>query len=235
MISIIIPVFNEAAQITARLQALQTLREWGCELLVVDGGSSDNSVELAEPWADKVLLAGLGRATQMNMGAQHASQKLLLFLHLDTQLPADLSSQRDVLLAAQWGFFSVCFDSRSPAMAVIASLMNLRSRLSWVATGDQAIFINAKLFSRLGGYANIPLMEDVEICKRLRKLLRPTLLSLTVQTSARRWQQRGLVKTVVSMWYLRLLYFWGASPKSLAAIYYPNLKFPEAKASNDKY
>lgn len=234
MISIIIPVFNEAEQIVARLQALQSLRERGCELLVVDGGSSDNSFELAVPWADKVLLAGLGRAKQMNLGAQHASQKLLLFLHLDTQMPADFGDQIETLLAAQWGFFPVCFDSRSPAMALIAMLMNVRSRLSRVATGDQAIFIAAKLFSHLGGYANIPLMEDVEMCKRLRKQQRPKLMRQKVQTSARRWQQRGLLKTVLNMWYLRLLYFFGASPESLAASYYPNFKFAKAKSGYDK-
>lgn len=216
-ISIVVPVLDEAARIVAELEALQSLRAAGHEVIVVDGGSRDRSAELAAPLVDRVLRAPRGRALQMNAGARAARGEMLLFLHADTRLPPDAASA--VLARGDWGRFDVAIEGRHALLPVIARMMNLRSRLTGIATGDQAIFVRRTLFERLGGYAEIPLMEDVELSRRLRRVSRPVCLRLRAVTSGRRWEMRGVLRTVVLMWRLRLAYSLGADPHRLAERY----------------
>lgn len=223
-ISIIIPSLDEAAGIVAALAVLQPLRAAGVEVIVSDGGSSDTSVALAMPLADHVLTAPRGRARQMNAGAAVAQGDMLLFLHADTRLPenaADLVSQTvgDVLAGHSWGRFDVRIEGRSIWLRVVAFMMNLRSRLTGIATGDQAIFVSRAAFDAVGGYPDIPLMEDIALSKSLRQQGRPVCLAACVQTSGRRWDDHGVWRTILFMWWLRLRYFFGADPHRLALAY----------------
>jgi rSAM/selenodomain-associated transferase 2 len=221
-IAVVMPVLNEAAIVVQALQRLQPLRARGHEVVVVDGGSRDGTVELARSLADRVVQAERGRARQMNAGAHAARGEILLFLHADTMLPADADRLIADGLAAPrcaWGRFDVAIDGRHPLLRVIAWSMNLRSRLTSVCTGDQAIFVRRDLFLRLGGYPPIDLMEDVALSKLLRGCSRPLALENRVLTSGRRWERRGVVRTMLLMWWLRLRYFLGASPGQLQRIY----------------
>lgn len=224
-LSVIIPVLNEACQLEALLQSLQPLRQRGGELIVVDGGSCDQSFSIAQTWADQILLSKQGRAIQMNVGAAVAQGNVLLFLHADTRLPASAISNiaharlNCLFPALFWGRFDVQLSGRQWVYRIIESMMNLRSRLTAIATGDQAIFIDTALFHRLGGYPEIELMEDIALCRILRKQAQPVCLSARVQTSSRRWEQYGVVKTVLLMWTLRLLYRLGISPSLLVKMY----------------
>lgn len=221
-ISIIIPVLNEAAGIGATLAALQPLRARGHDVIVVDGGSEDGTPELARPAADRVIAAPRGRASQMNAGAAEARGDVVLFLHADTVLPGD--ADRAVLegLAATrrlWGRFDVRIAGRHPLLPVIAWLMNFRSRLTGIATGDQAIFAWREAFLRAGGFPPIALMEDVALARALGALSPPLCLAERATTSGRRWETRGVLRTVALMWWLRLRYLLGASPDRLAQRY----------------
>lgn len=221
-VSIIVPAYNEAARIEHTLRALAPLRAEGAELLVADGGSSDATRTLALPWADRVLEAPRGRASQMNAGAAAARGQLLLFLHADTHLPAD--AVRTVWQAMRqrhrgWGRFDVRIEGRSPWLPVVAALMNLRSRLSGIATGDQAIFVKRELFEAVGGFPAQALMEDIELTRRLKRHGRPLCLREKVSTSGRRWDEHGALRTIGLMWWLRWRYWRGADAAQLAAIY----------------
>jgi rSAM/selenodomain-associated transferase 2 len=220
-LSIVIPALNEAACIVNTLHALQPLRRRGAEIVVADGGSSDGTAELAALWADHVVVAPRGRAAQMNAGAAVAGAGVLLFLHADTQLPphADAAIQRAITRGAGWGRFDVHIDGRPGMLRVVAAMMNLRSRWSGIATGDQAIFITRALFDAVGGFPQQPLMEDVELSSRLRHLGRPACLREKVVTSGRRWEQRGVWRTIVLMWRLRWRYWRGEPAASLAEAY----------------
>jgi rSAM/selenodomain-associated transferase 2 len=218
-LSIVIPALNEAERIDAALQALAALRRRGCEVIVVDGGSSDRTRELAEPLCDRVISAARGRAVQMNAGAHHASGDALLFLHADTRLPPDGEILiRDALMHHLWGRFDVEIESRHRALKVVACAMNLRSRLSGIATGDQAIFVRRDAFP---GFAPIALMEDIAFSREMKRRGAPACLRERVRTSGRRWETRGVLRTVVLMWRLRLLYYLGARPERLARLYEP--------------
>ena len=219
--SIVMPVLDEAAGITATLQALAPLRARGHELIVVDGGSRDGTAALAAAADDRVLGSPPGRARQMNAGAAHARGDVLVFLHADTTLPADADTLlgQAVRGGARWGRFDVRITGDAAMLRVIAACMNLRSRLSGIATGDQAIFVERRLFEALGGYAEQPLMEDIELSRRLRAVAAPACLRAQVQTSGRRWQQRGVWRTVWLMWQLRWRYWRGDSPEALAHRY----------------
>ena len=218
---IVMPVLDEAAGLRARLLALRPLRERGVRVVVVDGGSADDSVAIAEADADLVLRAPRGRATQMNAGAAALDGRSLLFLHADTALPVD--ADRQVLAAlregAMWGRFDVRIDSPRPVFRVIERLISLRSRLSGIATGDQAIFVDAAAFRAVGGFPNLLLMEDIALSKRLKQSGRPACLRATVVTSARRWERFGVWRTVWLMWRLRAAYAFGADPARLARAY----------------
>jgi rSAM/selenodomain-associated transferase 2 len=221
VLSIVVPVLNEAAGIAATLQALAPLRERGAEVIVVDGGSADDTLLRAAPWADRVLGSPRGRATQMNAGAAAARAPLLLFLHADTQLPdgADAVLYAAIAGGAVWGRFDVHIEGRSPLLRLVAALMNQRSRLSGIATGDQALFVRRELFDRVGGFPDQPLMEDIELSCRLRALAPPHCLRQRVRTSGRRWETQGVWRTIWLMWRLRWRYWRGESPQSLAQAY----------------
>ncbi|MEO8059948.1 MAG: TIGR04283 family arsenosugar biosynthesis glycosyltransferase [Burkholderiales bacterium] len=220
-ISIIVPVLNEVMAIAATLDALAPLRAEGHELVVVDGGSTDGTLALCGSRADRVVKAPRGRARQMNAGAAAAQGAVLLFLHADTQVPP--ASARLVMAAmasgAVWGRFDVRIDGGSAMFPVIASLMNWRSRLSGIATGDQAIFVRRDAFERVGGFPDQPLMEDIELSRRLRAVARPACLRARVLTSGRRWESRGVWPTIVLMWRLRWRYWRGVPAEELARAY----------------
>ncbi len=221
MLSIIIPVLDEAAQVEAALMALSQYRKGGAELIVVDGGSRDGTASLAGPLADQVLIAPRGRAVQMNNGAAAARGDTLLFLHLDTRLPDNAEQLvRGGLARAEqnWGRFDVQFD-RTGFLSLIAFMMNFRSRLTGIATGDQAIFVTRTAFDAVGGFPPIALMEDIALSARLKRIGRPLCLRARVITSERRWRMHGILRTVVLMWRLRLAYFLGADPAQLARRY----------------
>ncbi len=220
-LSIVVPVLDEAAGISASLHALAPLRGLGHEVIVVDGGSRDATPALAAPLADAVLASPRGRARQMNLGAAAARGGVLLFLHADTALPADAAGPLEQALAsgARWGRFDVRISGRSAMLPVIAALMNARSRLTGIATGDQAIWVEAALFRQLGGYAELPLMEDIELSRRLRAVSPPSCLREQVLTSGRRWEQRGVWRTIFLMWRLRWLYWRGTPAEQLAQAY----------------
>ncbi|MCH8499543.1 MAG: TIGR04283 family arsenosugar biosynthesis glycosyltransferase [Marinobacter sp.] len=220
-VSIIMPVLNEAACLQDYLSPLQALRTQGWELIVTDGGSDDGSVQLAQPLCDRVVSAPRGRARQMNAGAAVASGEVLLFLHADTQLPDSASAAMQAFIhsAAIWGRFDVRLSGQRPLFRVIAWFINQRSRLTAVATGDQALFVRRSTFVELGGFADIPLMEDVELCKRLRALGCPFCVRSPVVTDSRRWERMGAWRTILLMWRLRWRYWRGESPAALAQAY----------------
>ena len=213
-LSVVVPALNEARGIRAALEALAPLRSRGHEVIVVDGGSSDRTAELAAGLCDRVLSAPRGRARQMNAGARAATGDVLLFLHADTRLPP----RADELIpdSSMWGRFDVRIEGRHPLLKVVAWAMNLRSRLSGIATGDQAIFVRRDAFP---GFPEIALMEDVALSKLLKRRGAPACLRQRVVTSGRRWESRGVLRTILLMWRLRLLYFLGVSPELLARRY----------------
>lgn len=221
-LSIIIPALNEADQIVTTLTALAPLRARGVEVIVADGGSTDRTIELATPLADQVISVPRGRATQMNHGARHANGEVLLFLHADTRLPPD--GDRLVLdviaeTPAKWGRFDVEIQGASPLLKLVAAMMNLRSRVTGIATGDQAIFVQRALFETIGGFPAQPLMEDIEFSRRVKRRSTPACLRARVTTSGRRWENNGVWRTVVLMWWLRLQYFMGVPAERLARHY----------------
>lgn len=220
-LSIVIPALNEATSMVQTLQPLQPLREQGVEVIVVDGGSTDGTPELAAAWASQVLHSPRGRARQLNAGAQAAQGDILLFLHADTQLPSHALEHilNAVDRGAVWGRFDVQIVGKPFMLKVVGALINVRSRLSGIATGDQAIYVQRHAFEAVDGFPDQPLMEDVEISRRLKSLAPPHCHRLKVSTSGRRWEQRGVWRTIVLMWWLRWRYWRGADPSELARAY----------------
>lgn len=225
-LSIIIPVFNEAADISAALAALEPLRERGAEVIIVDGGSSDDTFALARTFCDHAITSARGRATQQNVGAQVATGDALLFLHIDTQLPDNVDALINAALIDDrnvWGRFDMKLGPNvlraHSILNVIAALMNFRSRVTGIATGDQCIFVRKSVFDAVGGFPDIALMEDVALSKVLKKIAAPVCLRERVVTSARRWQKHGIWRTIMLMWWLRLAFWMGVSPTRLAAWY----------------
>jgi rSAM/selenodomain-associated transferase 2 len=223
MLSIIIPAVDEAENLARLLPTLVV----GCpeaEIIVVDGGSSDGTADVARACPPtRVLMSARGRARQMNAGAWAARGDVLLFLHADTLLPANAEAAIARAVgdpAIVGGRFDVRFASERWPLRVIAAFMNRRSRLTGIATGDQAIFVRRAAFESLGGYADIPLMEDIDLSRRLKRLGRMGSLRARVTTSARKWEQEGIVRTILLMWTLRLLYFCGVDPARLHGWYY---------------
>lgn len=220
-VSVIIPTLNEGAIITSLLQSLQPLRQHQHQIILSDGGSSDDTCLKAKSLVDHVIMGESGRAAQMNRGAKQADGDLLWFLHADTrfkQTPLELIRALPVN-DLFWGRFNLQLDADEKIYRLIERLINWRSCLSRIATGDQGIFVQRKLFESLNGFANIPLMEDIELSKRLRQQHKPHCASQTIITSARRWQRQGAIRTILLMWRLRLAYFLGVSPQHLAKQY----------------
>jgi rSAM/selenodomain-associated transferase 2 len=224
VLSVIVPVLNEAANLGALLPHLAA-RCPDAEVLVVDGGSHDESrAVVATVPRVRGVTADRGRARQMNAGARAATGDVLLFLHADTRLPEGAAAAIGAALAdlrVVGGRFDVRFDSPRRALAVVAAFMNARSRASGICTGDQALFVRRDVFEALGGYPDIPLMEDVELTRRLKRLGRLACLRLRVTTSGRKWEREGVLRTIGLMWGLRFLYFCGVSPHRLHDWYYP--------------
>lgn len=220
--SIIVPVLNEAENITLALQALRSYRQQGHEIIVVDGGSNDNTPELATDLCDQLIHSPPGRARQMNAGAEQAKGDVLLFLHVDTTLPENALHHLSTAIIKSdkvWGRFDVNLSGQHWLLRLVAIMMNLRSRLTGIATGDQCMFVRRDAFNRVHGFPDIVLMEDITLSRSLLTVSRPLCLPLKVTTSSRRWEQKGIIRTIVLMWYLRLAYFCGKQPKSLARRY----------------
>lgn len=233
MLSIIIPCLNEADGIADLLAALAPLRARGAEVVVVDGGSGDGTLERTAAHADVVIAAPRGRASQMNAGAARATGEILLFLHADTRLP----EAADALIVdgltrrrRGWGRFDVTITGRHPLLRLIGCMMNVRSRLTGIATGDQGIFVTRSLFTAAGGYPEIALMEDIALCKRLKHFGPPLCIRHRLTTSGRRWERHGVLRTILLMWRLRLAYWLGADPGKLAMRY----GFPSGLRSDGK-
>ena len=224
-LSIIIPALNEADHITATLDSLQPLRQRGVEVIVVDGGSSDNTAQLAAERADRVITSARGRALQLNAGAAAARGEILCFLHADSILPdsadglivGELSRSR-----RSWGRFDVTIAGTHPMLRVIARMMNWRSRLTGIATGDQGLFMTRSLFEAAGRFPEIALMEDIALTKQLKRYGAPLCIAHRMTTSGRRWEKHGVWRTILLMWRLRLAYFLGADPDRLARQYVRN-------------
>ncbi|MDV3240072.1 MAG: TIGR04283 family arsenosugar biosynthesis glycosyltransferase [Gammaproteobacteria bacterium] len=219
-ISVVIPALNEADGIAATLQRLRPLRARGHEVLVVDGGSTDPTAARAAGLCDRLLQAPRGRARQMNAGARAAHGDVLWFLHADTVVPADADALLlDALARCAWGRFDVRLSGTQPLLRVVESLMNLRSRITGIATGDQGLFVRREAFERVGGFPDIPLMEDIALSRTLRRHGPPACLRARLVTSSRRWERYGVLRTILLMWRLRFDYWRGVPPERLAARY----------------
>lgn len=220
-IAIIIPVLNEAENVVALIDQLSQLRQSVAEIVIVDGGSTDNTLQMLEDSGMEIVSAPRGRAIQMNAGALYSNADILLFLHADTELPSNAikAIEKAILTGADWGRFDVSLSGDHPMFRVIALMMNWRSRLTGIATGDQAIFIRRNVFNVVGGFPEQPLMEDIEISKQLKKISWPVCLPEKVITSGRRWRKHGVWKTILLMWRLRYAY-WRGVPASTLAEYY---------------
>jgi rSAM/selenodomain-associated transferase 2 len=219
-VSVIVPTLNEEGVLATTLERARQPNVQ--ELIVVDGGSTDTTPTIAGRYATLVVSAPRGRAAQMNAGAARARGDILLFLHADTLLPDGFAQ---AMLAACddpgviGGRFDVNLEPTSPLIRLTGELINRRSRLTRISTGDQAIFIRRQVFEELGGYADIPLMEDIDLSRRMKSAGRIACLRERVTTSARRWQENGVVRTILLMWSLRVLYFCGVSPARLQRVY----------------
>jgi rSAM/selenodomain-associated transferase 2 len=221
-LSIIIPVLNEAGGIAPLLTELAPYRARGIDVIVADGGSSDGTVRLALPLCDQVVTAPRGRGAQMNAGAAAARGDILLFLHADTALPAEADDLVRKGLADgefAWGRFDVTITGAHWLLPIVSAMMNLRSRSTGIATGDQAMFVLRDAFAAVGGFPDIPLMEDIVLSQRLKHLTKPLCLRERVTTSGRRWEKHGVGRTILMMWRLRFAFFFGAAPDQLAKDY----------------
>ncbi|HQZ01988.1 MAG TPA: TIGR04283 family arsenosugar biosynthesis glycosyltransferase [Thauera sp.] len=221
-LSIVVPMLDEAAVLPGLIAHLSGWRDGGCEVVLVDGGSGDGSADLARAAGLRVIDGPRGRARQMNAGAAVCRGEILLFLHADTRLPDDAGAEVVRALSDvghHWGRFDVHIEGRPAMLRIVGAAMNLRSRLSGIATGDQAIFVRRTLFETIGGFAGLPLMEDIELCTRLRRHSPPACLRARVRTSGRRWEQRGVWRTILLMWRLRWAYWRGVPVERLAKAY----------------
>jgi rSAM/selenodomain-associated transferase 2 len=221
-VSVIIPTRNEADPLPLLLDDLEAVRRAGHEVLLVDGGSDDATVRIAKGRVDRILQSPQGRSRQMNTGAAEAGGEVLWFLHADTRVPPGAidAVERALNQGHCWGRFDVRLSGRQWAFRLIERMMNLRSCLSGIATGDQGIFVTRSNFSEIGGFPDIPLMEDIALSRELRRRQRPCCIRHPrLQTSSRRWETRGIWRTVWLMWRLRLAYALGADPAELARRY----------------
>jgi rSAM/selenodomain-associated transferase 2 len=222
LVSVVIPTRNEAGCIAATLASLRSLRAGGHEVIVVDAGSTDATQALASEQCDRIITSSPGRARQQNAGAQIARGDVFWFVHADTQISGAAADELFACLAKQpncWGRFDIRFTSPRPLLSMVAACMNLRSRLTAIATGDQGLFVSREYFQRVHGFADQALMEDVELTRRLKRIARPRCLRTPLVTSSRRWETRGILRTILLMWWLRAAYFFGVDPQHLARWY----------------
>jgi len=218
--SIIIPTLNEEKTIASCLLPLQPLRN-NCEIIIVDATCGQpNANGPHAHLADKIIISAKGRARQMNLGASHARGDVLIFLHADTALPDNaLQLIEQHLGNKQWGRFDIRLSGDHFMLNVIAWMMNRRSRLTGIATGDQTIFVTRQAFAAAGQYPEIALMEDIALSKTLKKISPPLCLHAKVTSSGRRWEHFGVYRTILLMWTLRLRYFFNTDPQRLAELY----------------
>ncbi|MES9870096.1 MAG: TIGR04283 family arsenosugar biosynthesis glycosyltransferase [Sedimenticola sp.] len=221
-LSVVIPCLDEAAVIQGLLKSLQPLRDAGHELILVDGGSRDATVNLAVPYVDQLIYSQRGRARQLNEGARAASGDIFWFLHADSTICCDaIDAMASTLTSVEscWGRFDVALSGSQRGLRLVEFMMNWRSRITGIATGDQGIFVRRHAFYSAGCFPEIPLMEDIALSKRLKKMARPECLRQRIGTSSRRWERHGILATVLRMWWLRLAYALGADPGKLAQLY----------------
>ena len=217
-LSIIIPTLNEEAVIGDTLSSLVSRRNKDIEIVISDGGSADRTVALCHTVTDVIVQGPQGRARQMNRGAAAASGDVLLFLHADTRLPDDFISAIEHALLADdtvWGYFDISLSGQRRSFRIIEGMINLRTAITAIASGDQALFVTRQVFEKLGGYPDIKLMEDIAFSRQLKRLSRPARIRQRATTSSRRWQENGIARTVLLMWYLRLAYYCGVDPDRL--------------------
>lgn len=220
MISVVIPALNEAGQIVQTLKSLQPLRKRGGEVILVDGGSRDQTTEIAAPYVDQLLHSPAGRAQQMHAGAMAAQGEILWFLHADTRPPEMAEALIEQALEQRlWGRFDVRMSGTQWLLPIVAWMMNWRSCWSGIATGDQGIFLSRRLYEKIDGIPQTPLMEDIALSRRLLDVGRPACIHTPLLTSSRRWEQNGVVRTILLMWWLRFGYWIGISPQRLAGWY----------------
>lgn len=222
IVSFIIPALNEAATIQTTLDSLQTARQQGHEVILVDGGSSDKTIKIAETLVDQVINSPTGRAVQMNIGAAASQGNILCFLHSDTMAPQNIAVLIVTALSAEaryWGRFNIHLSGASKIFRVIETFINWRSRLTGIATGDQGIFVERSCFDRIGGFPSIPLMEDIQFSSNAKSQSSPVCLRETLITSSRRWERSGILHTIFLMWRLRAAYFFGVSAERIAEKY----------------
>jgi rSAM/selenodomain-associated transferase 2 len=223
-LSIIVPVLNDARPLAVLVPQLEPFRARGAELIVVDGGSTDASRSVGEA-ADQLLFAARGRAAQQHAGALASSGDALWFVHADSSVPPGADSLiAQALSIAPWGRFDVQLQGRSRALPVVAAAMNLRSRLSGIATGDQGIFVRRAAYFQVGGFPQIALMEDIALSAALKRTGAPACLSARITSSGRRWDTRGALATIAQMSWLRLQFWAGVAPEKLHAQYYGAVK-----------
>jgi rSAM/selenodomain-associated transferase 2 len=221
VISIIIPTLNESDTLAITLKPLQAFRQTSIEIIVVDGGSRDNTISIASTLADRILSTDKSRTRQMNAGARQATGEVLLFLHADTRLPDNaISLIEQHALPGQWGRFDVQLNSPRWLLRVNAWLMNYRSCLTGIVTGDQGLFVHRTMFEEVGGFPDIPLMEDIAISKKLKQYNRPICLKSRITVNTRYWEQHGIWRSIFRMWKIRLAYFLGVPTEYLAKKYY---------------
>ena len=221
-ISVIIPALNEVEHIKQSLQSVQSLRKKGHEVIVVDGGSNDETYSIASDMADQIITFSPGRAIQMNAGAKKATGDIFIFLHADTILPD--SAEQQILSGVAdkhyfWGRFNVRLSGKHCLFRVIEFCMNLRTRFTGIVTGDHALCVSKQLFKKVNGFPEIKLMEEIVISRKLKKIVPPVCLHGTVLTSSRRWEKHGIIKTVLQMWWLRFIFIFGVDPLTLARKY----------------
>lgn len=219
-ISIIIPVLNEEQRVKALLEQLQIYRQQGHEVIVVNGGSDDETVSISKPLADKVITSDSGRAKQMNKGVAESTNEVLWFLHADTSIPENaIEAIQESIIKCEWGRFNIKLSGSHILFRIIEKMINVRSCVSGIATGDQGIFVKRKIFESIDGYSDIPLMEDVALSKKLKKISHSKCIKEMLTTSSRRWEKNGIIKTILLMWHLRFLYWIGVTPDKLAKLY----------------
>lgn len=223
LLSLVVPTFNEGELVLRCVERLAPFRAAGHELILVDGGSPGLPLELLQERVDRLLISPPGRALQMNLGAEASQGQVLWFLHVDAVPPpgADRILLQSLDGRPGWGRFDVRLSGRHPLLRLVERGMNWRSRRSGIATGDQGIFVDRQSFERVGGYPRQPLMEDIEISRRLKRLNPPRCLEAELRVSSRRWERQGILRTILLMWLLRLAYWLGASPARLAGLYRP--------------